>query len=170
MPELQGSFSDGIKKNYYSNSMQWSKLKSKVKELLCPELKDRVDFYLTSYRKSHDEADKVWITVDRQKVFSCKHYPYDLAERGAYYEGLSQEEVKELLLSNEIHNPKDFGEAMRNYLSLPIREALQSSNPLIRAFAIIDRRIGKRTIKAMKVSDSEHTLIKKFYNLRCSAS
>src|SRR5205085_12296616 len=120
--------------------MQWSKLKSKVKELLCPELKDRVDFYLTSYRKSHDFADKVWITIDKQKVFSCKHYPYEWAEREAYYDGLSQTEVKELLSSNEIHNPKDFGNSMRNYLSLPIGEALKSSNPLIKAFAIIDRR------------------------------
>ncbi len=170
MSELQGAISDGIKKDYYSNNMQWSKLKSKVKEMLCPELKDRVDFYLTSYRKSHDEADKVWITVDKQKVFSCKYYPYQWAESEAYYDGLNQEEAKKLLSSNEIHNPKGFGDAMRNYLSLPIRKALQSSNPLIRAFAIIDRRIGKRTINSMKVSDSEHTLIKKFYNLRCSGS
>ncbi len=60
--------------------MQWSKLKSRVKDFICPELKDRIDFHLTSYRGSHDGADKVWITVDGQRVFGCKHYPYERAE------------------------------------------------------------------------------------------
>ena len=60
--------------------MQWSKLKTRLKDRICPELRDRVDFHLTINRGSHEGADKVWITVDGDQIFSCKHYPYERVE------------------------------------------------------------------------------------------
>lgn len=146
--------------------MQWSKLKTRVKDFICPELKDRIDFYITSYRESHDGADKVWITIDGEKVFSCKHYPHEWAEADAYRAGLRGEEIESVLAEEEIHSPREFGHAMRLYLDSPIHDALQSPNPLIKAFAIADRRIGKRTLAKLKISDSEHSLVKRFYDLR----
>src|SRR5688572_18906108 len=98
--------------------MLWSKLKSRVKGFICPELRDRIDFHLTSYRESHDGADKVWITVDGKRVFSCKHYPFEWAEAEAHYRGLRVEQVQSLLREKEIHRPKDFGDAMRAYLGM----------------------------------------------------
>ena len=150
--------------------MQWSKLKSRVKGLICPELRDRIDFHLTSYRESHDGADKVWITVDGGRVFSCKHYPREWAEAEAYYGGLRGEQVKDFLKAQEIHGPDDFGNAMRAYLDMPIGEALKSSDPLVKAFALVDRRVGKRTLEGLEISDTEHTLVKAFYDLRHGAT
>lgn len=150
--------------------MQWSKLKSRVKSFICPELRDRIDFHLTSYRESHDGADKVWITVDGRRAFSCKHYPYEWAEAEAYHGGLRGEQVKSLLREKEIHRPKDFGDAMRVYLNMPIREALKSTDPLIKAFALVDRRVGERTLEKLEISDSEHTLVKAFYALRFASA
>ena len=150
--------------------MQWSKLKSRVKSFICPELRDRIDFHLTSYRESHDGADKVWITVDGQRVFSCKHYSYECAEAEAYHGGLRGEQVKELMQAKEIHRPKDFGEAMRAYLDMPIAEAVKSPDPLVRAFALVDRRLGKRTLAKLEIPDSEHTLVKALYELRLASA
>ncbi len=150
--------------------MQWSKLKSRVKALICIELRDRIDFHLTSYRESHDGADKVWITVDGQRVFSCKHYPREWTEAEAYHGGLRGEQVEESLKAREIHGPGDFGNAMRAYLDMPVGEALKSSDHLVKAFALVDRRVGKRTIEKLEISDEEHTLVKAFYGLRCGAS
>lgn len=150
--------------------MQWSKLKARVKDFICPELRDRIDFHLTSYRESHDGADKVCITVDGQRVFSCKHYPYEWAEAEAYHGGLRGEQVKELLRGKEIQRPKDFGDAMRAYLDMPITEAVKSSDPLVKAFALVDRRLGKRTLAKLEISDSEHTLVKAFYELRLASA
>ena len=146
--------------------MQWSKLKSRVKSLICPGLRGRIDFHLTSYRESHDGTAKVWITVDGQRVFSCKHYPYEWAEAEAHNGGLRGEQVKEFLRDKEIHRPKDFGDAMRVYLDMPVREALESADPLVKAFALVDRRLGKRTLEKLEISDSEHTLVRAFYELR----
>ncbi len=150
--------------------MQWSKLKTRAKDFICPELQDRIDFHLTSYRESHDGADKVWITIDGQRVFSCKHYPYELAEAEAYYGGLRGEQVKESLREKEIHRPKDFGDAIRAYLDMPISQALESSDPLVKAFALVDRRTGKRTLEKLEISDAEHTLVKAFYALRLASA
>ncbi|HEX8491386.1 MAG TPA: hypothetical protein VF658_00965 [Pyrinomonadaceae bacterium] len=150
--------------------MQWSKLKTRVKAFICPRLKDRIDFHITSYRESHDGADKVWITVDGEKIFSCQHYPHERAEAEAYWAGLSEEEVKSQLAQEEIHSPRNFGEAMRVYLDSPIHEALQSFDPLVKAFAIVDRRVGERTLSKLKISDSEHSLVKAFHELRCASS
>jgi hypothetical protein len=147
--------------------MQWSKLKVKVKSFICSELADRIDFHLTSYRQSHDGADKVWILVDGQKVFDIKHYDYVFAEQDLYWNAkINGQNVKEILMKNEIYNPQDFGNSMREFLNLPIKDALQSLNPLIKAFAIIDKRIGKRTLENLEISDSDHNLVKLFYNLR----
>jgi hypothetical protein len=147
--------------------MQWSKLKTKVKSFICDELADRVDFYVTSYRKSHDGVDKVWITFDGQKVFTIKHYDYAFAERNLYWTTeLKQKEIQESLLKNEIYNPQEFGESLAEYLKLPISDSLTSSNPIIKAFAIIDKRVGKRTLEKLEITDSESELIKLFFNLR----
>lgn len=147
--------------------MLWSQLKSRVKDFIRPELKGRIDFHLTSYRKSHDGADKVWITIDGQRIFSCKHYPFDFGQREiVYFDGLNPKQAQALLNKNEIHSPEEFGEAMRIYFDMAIEDALKSSNPFIRAFALVDRRTGRRTIEKIEISDSEHTLVKAFYALR----
>ena len=146
--------------------MQWSKLKSRIKVLICPELKDRIDFHVTSYRRSHDGADKVWVTVDGGRVFACKHYRRDREMAELYSGGMPIESAKAFLRQVAIHGPGDFGDAMRAYLDLPIHDALESSDPLIKAFAIVDRRVGRKTIAKLDISASEHPLVRRFYELR----
>jgi hypothetical protein len=146
--------------------MQWSKLKSRVKERICPELRDIIDFHVTSYRRAHDDVEKVWITVNGEMIYSIKYYSYHRAIAEAFFCGLSGAAIRSVLREIEIFQPKDFGNALRSYLDLPIQDALASSNPLIKAFAIIDRRAGKRTLAKLEVSDSEHPLVRTFYSLR----
>ena len=150
--------------------VQWSKLKSQIKSLIAPELRDRIDFHLTGYRKSHDGADKVWITIDGKRVFSCKHYQREWAETALYQLGLKRDEVKSVLAQTEIQGPRDFGDAMRDYLNMPVNEALKSSDPIVRAFAMVDRRVGKRTFAKLDLSNCDHGLVNAFYALRASAN
>jgi hypothetical protein len=150
--------------------MQWSKLKARFKALICPELSDRIDLHLTSYRHSHDGADKVWITVDGHRVFDCKHYSYEAAEANAYSIGLRDQELKTRLRDQEVHSPAEFGSAIKLYPSLSIDEALASENPIIKAFAMVDRRLGKRKLAMLELSASEHSLVKTFYSLRLATA
>ena len=52
---------------------------------------------------------------------------------------------------------------------MPIGEALISDNCLIRIFAILDRRVGKRTIKQIQDGEKYKTYpewVQQFYKLR----
>jgi len=150
--------------------VQWSKLKSRIKSLIVPELRERIDFHLTSYRESHDGADKVWIEIDGARVFDCKYYLSERATAYAYFDGLSGNEIKSALVDAGIHSPQDFGCAMRAYLDMPVDEALKSSDPIVRAFAIVDRRVGKRTLARLDLASCDHALIKAFHDLRCRSA
>lgn len=150
--------------------MQWSKLKSRIKSLISPEVRDRIDFHLTSYRESHDGADKVWITIDGERIFDCKYYLSERATAYAYLDGLRGNEIKSALIDAGIHSPRDFGCAMRAYLDMPPGEALKSSDPIVRAFAIVDRRVGKRTLAKLDLSGCDHALVNAFYRLRRSSA
>jgi len=146
--------------------LPWSKLKARVKDRICPELSGRVDFYVTSYRRSHSDADTVWITVDGERIFEAKYYAYLRAMGEALSCGLTHDAIPSALRDREIFSPQEFGKALRSYLDLSIHDALASTNPLIKAFAIIDRRVGKRTLRKLEISDSEPLLVKTFYSLR----
>jgi len=109
--------------------MQWSRLKTRVKALLDPALSKRIDFHATSYRKSHDESENAWITVDSRQVFVASWYQH---QRG-----------------KAEYKPQDFGDALRHYLDLKISDALIDPNPLIRALAIADRWAIRRSLRTL---------------------
>lgn len=65
---------------------------------------------------------------------------------------------------------EEFCNALEIYRSNDIQESISSQNPLIRMFAVLDRRIGKRTLTKLKTKVSEQPLwLQQFYNLRISA-
>ena len=139
--------------------MQWSKLKTRVRALICPELRKRIDFHTTSYRHSHDEAEKCWITVDGKRVLTLSWYAYHLKHRD------TGEQSREM---RGVHLPQQLGDAMRMYLDIPVKIALQSKDPFVRSLAIVDRRVGVRTLQAINVDERDHPVVKAFYRLRVS--
>ncbi|PAD88682.1 hypothetical protein CHH55_06720 [Niallia circulans] len=54
-----------------------------------------------------------------------------------------------------------------DYCALSIDHALHSENEFIRAFAMFDRRIGKRRLSKIDRKTLNHPLISKFYQIRC---
>lgn len=59
--------------------MMWSQLKGKIKDLITPELKERIDIYCTCYHDAHDDYGEVWITFDGNKVFGGGYYHWYMA-------------------------------------------------------------------------------------------
>ena len=66
---------------------------------------------------------------------------------------------------------EEFWTLLEKYpISQHIQNSIQSKNPLVRMFAILDRRIGKRTISKMQnVIDEQPEWLRKFYELRIDA-
>jgi len=189
--------------------MRWSKLKGQLEGFICPSLKGRVEFWITSYRKAHDRMGRAYITVDGKEVvnmctikkeiavynaekelkenenYSCDEYDF---KQDGIYELLRREGFSEDILSqiarnrniNDIAHKKveeqdifsqyDFLEAAKRFLNAPIEESLRSDDSIIKILALIDRRVGKRTLNMLKESiNHESELVRYFYRLRCEA-
>src|SRR5262249_1186705 len=82
-------------------------------------------------------------------------------------QGPHQGEAVKIFQRRELHDPDDVVTLLKSYLDLNPRMALRSTDPILRALAIIDRRIGVRSLKQLKVEDDEHSLVRVFYCLRC---
>jgi hypothetical protein len=78
--------------------------------------------------------------------------------------------VKSVLREVEIFHPKDFGDAMRAYLDMPVSGALKSSDPFIKASALVGRRVGRRTLATLELSESGYALVRAFYELRLASA
>ena len=160
--------------------MQWSRLRASVRSFICPELRTRIDFHVTRYM-DRGKAKSGMITVDGKKLLT---FSYDRFCRegvgwfaalppvvsGPGYSIRSGPGYKEWEWSpqqtDEIHPPQQLGDAMRAYLDMPVRTAIKSPNPFIRSLAIVDRRIGKTTLKQLAIRENDHSLVKEFYRLR----
>lgn len=64
----------------------------------------------------------------------------------------------------------EFCEALERYRNQPIEQSINSKNAIERMFAILDRRIGKRTLTSLNKSICEQpTWLQSFYKLRISS-
>lgn len=107
-------------------------------------------------------------TLNRRiyEIKSEKQIPYtDYSQEPSIWE-----EAHEWVLEEGIFAQYDFYDAVEEYFHQPIENSLKSNNMLIKIFALIDRRIGKRTLVKMKESFiDEKEIVQYFYKLRCNA-
>ncbi len=79
-------------------------------------------------------------------------------------------EIIDMLDQRELHDTQHLVGSMRAYLDMAVSDALKSDDPFIKALAIIDRRVGSGTLKKVEIDDSEHSLVKAFYELRWASA
>lgn len=165
---------------------KWSKAKKRLMSLVCESLHSRVDFQVINYRKAHDQLGRAVITVDKVEMLSMCTIT---AEREEYYRERDiriqlddfsydnvfnnraiQEQAQEQLKAEGIYAQYDFFSALEEYFNSPIEVSLKSNDMLIKILCILDRRVGKRTLRKMEESISEEkSLVQDFYKLRCDA-
>jgi hypothetical protein len=165
--------------------MQWSQLKKRMEETFADAVRGRLELWVTRYRDAHDDAGEAWITLDKQKIvtmgnlkFQIAHYEtaqrlrkdrdcqdYRDPTQLAGYRGAWDDATKSLHDAG-IFDSHDLPRSMFTYLNLSIDDALTSDNPIIRAFAVLDRRCGKRRLSDFDAT-SEHLLVRQFYRFRC---
>jgi len=154
--------------------MQWSKLRSHLLTFVAPGLRKRIDFHLINYRKLSELANEFLITVDGQKAFSASYSRHNIADHVVrrrtgligYGDSSNAKKVDDILAAHEIHAPCDITSSIRTYLDLDPQVALSSNDPILKALAIVHRRIGRRTLKSLEIADGEHSPVKTLYALR----
>lgn len=136
----------------------WSNLRKVLEQdRLAPALRGRVQYFMTRYHDAHDDYGRFCIRVDeREYVCSCYGDWHD-----------SQSKQQEL----GVFPVWKVGNVIDTYLDeLTLDEALTSDNPLIRLFAVLDRRVGKRRLPALAAAmENEPEWLQFFYRLRLEA-
>ena len=129
----------------------WAGMRKYLEEkMLCSSLRGRVRYQLDLYPKLGTCGNTFTVVLDGKPLLKCgfdhaysemkgrgqlteeRPYPwhFPFSERSAYFDS-------------------DFSQALAAYRNQPIQASLESENPLIRMFAIVDRRVGKRTLQKM---------------------
>jgi hypothetical protein len=137
--------------------MRWSKVKQLVEDRMAPLLQRRVEVHSTRYRNDRWQEDsRGWFTVDKREIanYSSLLYPYW---------GTSDPPQK------YVSEKGEFEQALGSMLSLSVNAMLVSENEVLRALAMLDRRLGKRRLRTLHLGDDEHPLVRLFYGLRCEA-
>lgn len=170
--EKKGPFTESINPNGTKNHApglaegSWKGMKKYLeKDMLCEKLRGRVSYHCEVYPKFSRGDSCFIVSLDDATVKKFGYYhsaselgwppgfPWDMpmAERDEYTDG-------------------EFSEALEAYRKQPIADSLASKNPIQRMFAIVDRRVGKRTLQ--KVADSvqdQPEWLRAFYLARMEA-
>lgn len=178
-----------VEKKHYKS---WNSLKKQLEDLLCDALKERISYFYTTYRKAHDHGGRASINLDKKELLTCEwtvleDQSYDIRDQYKKmpphpsaledYEASKRAwiEAREIL-TKEKWMPEgklceaDFIASASAYVNTDIAEALASENYLLRVFAYMDRRVGKRTL--LKIGEEARKMpewVRRFYEMRCDA-
>ena len=159
--------------------MPFTKIKKRLEtEFLAPSLRGRVTYFATSYSKCPDHEGRAAIRVDGFEVFKSDYFERMMIHSQKYHEleesgkGLHESWMQAFDEAEKAggFDHHVFYRAFDMFASQPIEESLKSEYPLVRIFAILDRRTGKRRLSAMaEEMESAPPYIQVFYKLRCEA-
>ncbi|HIR68163.1 MAG TPA: hypothetical protein IAC97_02205 [Candidatus Pelethousia gallinarum] len=173
----------------------WSGLRKELEQdRLCPALRGRVQYFATHYHGAPDDYGRVCVRVDGKEYAHGNPYAYygrgycdlERALKAAHqvpgriwtgketlYEAENaalEARVQEQALADGAFSMTDFQRALEAYRQTPIQACLESSNPLVRMFAVLDRRVGKRTLMRLRGSVAQQPdWLAFFYRLRLEA-
>lgn len=161
----------------------WSGMRKYLEEEMPAEcLKGRIRYGCTSY-KGMDDCKVFEICIDGNSV---KRFSWETVNTYFINNGFKQNsdpygkteywaEFWDLLDNTPIserteYTDGEFCDALAEYRNQDVQESISSDNPLVVMFAILDRRIGKRTLLSIKsLMDFKPLWLRKFYELRIDA-
>ena len=140
-------------------------------------LVDRLEIRATRYHRSNDQMGRAWITFDKREVVDfCDHrFDVEIYPLAHDIRTVSDSDARDAhdqaraILSGQGHFARwHFIAACERFLGLSIEAALQSEDPLIRALAVIDRRLGKRRLVSLaRGAKFENPIMRTLLELRC---
>ena len=147
----------------------WSGIRHKLEtEYLAKSLKGRIQYYCTSYSKSPDHNGRASIRFDGKEILRGCYWNQWLLPPEEYK--ASELRMNEASLRIGAFSQHNFYHAFQEFDSQSIEDSLNSSNLLVRIFAILDRRVGKRRLLAMHPAvDPKDEIFHLFYTIRTNA-
>lgn len=162
----------------------WSGMRKYLeKEMLAPSLCGRVRYNCTRY-VGMDNCHIFEIFIDNILVkqfswetlntyFINQGYKSDHTDSSGilkYWDEFWELQEKYPIASRTEYTDDEFSSALEEYRNQSIQDSIDSDDPLVRMFAVLDRRLGKRTLKKHKQNiNLQPDWLKVFYNLRMNA-
>ena len=161
--------------------LTWSGIRKKLeKEYLAPCLQGHIQYYATSYSKSPDHEGRAAIRYDGKEIIKgCYYNNWTKANqfpKDEKYEKRMREEfafIDDTAIKLGIFDQRCFYTAFYEFDNQSIEMSLNSENLLVRIFAILDRRVGKRRLtsirKTIEKDESISNVFKEFFAIRIKA-
>lgn len=156
----------------------WSGMRKKLeREYLAESLRGHIQYYATSYRKSHDHEGRAAIRYDGKEIIKGCYWnnwmKAGLFPRDEKYErrmAMENAYMDDVALKLGVFDQCCFYRAFEEFEHQSIEESLVSNNLIIRIFAILDRRIGKRRLLLMQETiNDEPEIFQEFFAIRAKA-
>lgn len=159
-----------------SKYKSWSNLKKQMNDLLCDSLKETITYFYTSYHAVHNAYGRATINYNKKEMAAFSWVEMYKQDNDASQQ---LEEGKEYSYDKMLRDKwmpactlceANFIDSLTVFLKTDISVSLYSDNYLLRIFAYMDRRVGKRTL--VKIKDGIEKLpewVKQFYRIRCEA-
>lgn len=142
---LQTDHVKGIKMSKTARNKSFSKIKKELEtQWLAEKMRGKVKYNLTRYRKSHDSYyGRIEIWLNNELIINSGDIT-SIIKHGYTYLGETEH-----LNAGDI-TTSAFYSAYYFYINHSIEESLFCDNALVRLFALLDRRLGKRKLKENK--------------------
>ncbi len=155
----------------------WSGMRKKLEEeYLAPSLRGRIQYFVTRYRGSHDQEGRAAIRFDGKEILQGCYFFHFLRSGRLPQDAETQRLWRNFTLADDnalqlgMFDQCSFYEAFYIYDNQSIEASLASDNLIVRIFAILDRRVGKRRLEAMKVTIAQAPeTFQVFYAIRAQA-
>lgn len=154
----------------------WSGLNKQLSGFLCDSLRDRITYFLTFYHKVHDSYGRAAIRLDGRELvcfswIEMYQQEYDISmryEQTGHYDP-QPPELKEKWDQNGTYCDYDFLDAALTFLNQPVTDSLASEDYIQRILAVMDRRVGKRSLQKLYAAGNwkhDPAWVKQFFVLR----
>lgn len=156
----------------------WSGIRKKLeKDYLAQNLRGHIQYYATSYSKSPDHEGRAAIRYDGKEIVKgCYWNNWTKAElfpRDEKWEGRMSVEnayMDDVALKLGVFDQRCFYQACEEFDNQGIDKSLISDNLIVRVFAILDRRIGKRRLLLIQETiEDEPETFQVFFAIRAKA-
>ena len=160
--------------------MPWTKIKHRLEnEYLAPSLRGRITYFATSYSKCPDHEGRAAILLDGEEILEGSYREQWSIEKISQF---PKDEKYEKRLSCEFpymddtalklgqFDQRQFYIAYHEFIAQSIEDSLESENMLVRIFAVLDKRVGKRRLEKMKETAKDiGDVFSLFLKIRCEA-
>lgn len=156
----------------------WSGIRNKLEnDYLAESLRGHIQYYATSYSKSPDHGGRAAIRYDGKEIIKGCYWnnwtKADLFLRDEKYEKrltIENAFIDDTALKLGVFEQCCFYRAFNEFDNQSIETSLLSEDLIVKIFAVLDRRIGKRRLMKMKDTIcNESDTFQVFYAIRANA-